>query len=97
MYGVDAAADEDVGGAVRVADAFVFALFGHELVDECNFLADDGEHEDQECDEEALAVYGEGDDVAVANGCDGGDSEVNGVCEVEVYSFACRLVRGLGF
>ena len=97
MYGVDAAADEDVGGTVGVADALVFALFGHELVDECDFLADNGEHEDQEYDEKALAVYGEGDDVTKADCCDGGNGEVDGVCKVEVYSFACRLVRGLGF
>ncbi len=97
MYGVDAAADEDVGGTVGVAGAFVFALFGHELVDECDFLADNGEHEDQEYDEKAFAVYGEGNDVAKADCCDGGDGEVDGVCEVEVSLFACRLVRGFGF
>ena len=97
MYGVDAAADEHVGGTVGVGDAFVFALFGHELVDERDFLADNGEHEDQEYDEKALAVYGEGDDVAEADCCNGGDGEVDSVCEVEVSLFACRLVMGLRF
>jgi len=97
LYSVDAAADEDVGGTVGVADALVFALFGHELVDECDFLADNGEHEDQEYDEKALAVNGEGDDVAEADCCNGGDGEVDGVCEVEVSLFACRFVMCLGF